>query len=44
MFVSKDAIMININEKNNDRIKNEIESKMLFSENCGLKAIKTVDK
>lgn len=44
MFVSKDAIMININEKNNDRIKNERMSNMFVSENCGLKAIKTVDK
>lgn len=44
MFVSRDAIMININEKNNDRIKNERMSKMLVSENCGLKAIRTVDK
>lgn len=44
MFVTKDAIIININEKNNDRIKNERTSKMLVSENCGLKAVRTVVK
>lgn len=44
MSVTKDAIIININEKNNDRIKNERTSKMLVSENCGLRAVRTVVK